>query len=50
MSKFITMKPFSIIPKIFYVYAGYKGFHKGVAFGWLGKMFYIIKPINERND
>jgi hypothetical protein len=37
-----------LIPKIHYVYAGYRGLDKGLAISWLGRMKYIVKPINER--
>lgn len=37
------------IPKISWVYNGYRGLDRGLCLLWHGHFFYIIKPINERS-
>jgi hypothetical protein len=44
-------RPFSLFPRFIYpIYAGYSGLNGGIGFVWLGKMIYLIKPINERKN
>ena len=38
----------SKIPKITYIYRGYKGIKRGVALLWNGKLIPLVRPINER--
>lgn len=38
----------SKIPKIKYMYAGYKGLDRGVALIWNGRCIPLVLPINER--
>lgn len=42
------MTPFYWIPRVFKTGAGYSGKNKGIAVGWIGLMYQIKKPINER--
>jgi len=45
---FNKMSPFYLFPRIFTTGAGYSKKNKGIAIGWLGLMYQIRKPINER--
>jgi len=38
----------SKIPKIKYMYAGYKGLNRGVELIWNGRLIPLVLPINER--
>ena len=40
----------SKIPKLKFLYSGYKGLDRGVALLWNGKLIPLIRPINERGD
>ena len=44
----VYMTPFYWIPRLFKTGAGYSGKNKGIAVGWIGLMYQIRKPINER--
>ena len=48
MKRLCKMEPYYIIPRVFYIYAGYTGLDNGLAIGWLGRMFIMVIPINER--
>ena len=36
-------------PSFHWMYAGYRGFDRGLYFTWFNKMIVLIRPINERN-
>lgn len=38
----------SIIPKLKFMYAGYRGLNRGLALLWNGKLIPLIVPVNER--
>ena len=41
-------KPFTLLPKIKFMYAGYRGLDRGLHINWLNKIFVLVRPINER--
>jgi len=46
--EFYNAKPFTLIPRIQYMYAGYNGLDNGLCIVWLNKVFVIVRPINQR--
>ena len=41
-------RPFSLLPKIRFMYAGYRGLNRGLEVNWFNKIFVLVRPINER--